>query len=230
MTLALHADAAPSISRPIRNPTLREALADAGVTMIPAEKVRAHKHEIANGEWGSLESFITFTDRLLWVPRLYFVTRFIEWATGRHLGSAHAGVVVGMFVCGVLGQMSGGTNFWLLTVPLLASIPSILVYSASYQVFENRYREMGSWRHTLLGKKTSKVGLDVLEDMMLEDVGQPPSKFDGLIKRLENIPGIRILIEYRGADPFLVAVRALNPFERQYIGAWNTGNDELDNY
>jgi hypothetical protein len=220
MTLALQAAAAPSISRSIRNPTLREALADAGVTVIPAEKVRAHKRALAKKELGPWEPVITFLDRLLWIPRLYFVTRFLEWATGRRFGPLHALFVVLAFGANFFGPYAGQTWSWLLMVPLLASIPSMLAHAICFLFLGGNWRDMGSWRHMQVGASTGPDGDPVF----------PPQRLVQREMAAKKLPNARLLIEYRGGDPFLVVVSCWNPFSRHHIGAWDTGNRELDNY
>lgn len=227
-TLAFQATPAailPVSSRPFLS--LHATLADAGIPTIPKADVRKYQRNMAIGEWNSgfVSALVTVLDRVLWIPRGYFIPRAIEWATGRQYGVAHFLLTVALFAAAFVGPWAGNSWSWWLTVPLLAAIPSTMALFFSYYALENRMRFMGSWRHTYLGDSSDRV---IGMDSNFEEVPQPPDRLADRIERIKRLPGVRLLIRYRGVDPFLVAVNVWMPWQRADVGAWDTGNRTFD--
>lgn len=198
-----------------------------GITPMDAARVRDYKRKVnaqlRPGVLAFIGPFVAMVLAFLSVVSLYRIRSEIHRQRSENANAltilVYGAIVIALAIYGRFLGISTPIGF-ALQIPMLAAVAGILVHALTYVTSCDSAVLFWSLSRISLQGHSAGGGVTLF-----------PQKLSERAEIALQIPGTRLLAEHLGSDPFLIVARGWGPWRQLvYIGAWNTGDSELDSF
>lgn len=218
-----------SIIWPFNEP-LRETLAGVGVAALPKELVRIHKRRVIHDRRPGFLRVLAPSMHALEMALGFLSLALPVWLAFRWKKTerekdkvviVYLATIASLFLAGAVATLFAVSLsiYPLRAVGIAATVPlfSLLLLLIAVFVSDESvtlHRALARWERERLAPH--------------HDI---PQAMRSRVATLEKLPGVSLEVERLETDPFLVARRRRGlKIEREYVGAWETGDTKLDSF